>query len=530
MYGVLITLTKEQKVILAKAKNGNNLLISGGGGVGKSFVVNYIVDELKKDGKMVLVTASTGKAATLLGGVTCHRACKIPIKMTWMRDPDVDKKAPLYEADTLIIDEISMLRIDAFEYVVQLIEKINNLRRSVEYQNNPKNKHKTPIQLIVVGDFCQLPPVIVRSHDGKPDDATLMSEHYGFDIGNGYAFKAPGWKRCHFIVCELTEVLRQSDKPTIDALNRIRFGDRSGLRYFMEHSRKKRFSEKKSVIHLCGTNKTATEINNAALSRLPGKIKKYEANIAGQVSEQDKQAPEMLHLKVGAQVIMLQNAEKYHNGSSGIVTALWSDSVTVRMDETDEEVDIAYTTWNVEQYVVKEINGKNVVEKEKIGSYSQLPMRLGYAITIHKSQGQTFDKVSLSIGNAMHPEIFACGQLYVSLSRVRSVENLYVDGDLDVVKQLADPEVIKFYKLSESQTTQSAIDEFKKSQKETPKLKEADTKDPALTIIHCSDRNITTAWVFAHALSSKAVLSGTDIYIPEKYYEQAKKFINALPK
>lgn len=134
----MITLTKEQNAILAKAKNGDNLFVSGGGGVGKSFVVNYIVDELKKAGKTVLVTASTGKAATLLGGVTCHRACKIPVKMTWMREPDVDKKAPLYKADTLIIDEISMLRIDAFEYVVQLIEKINDLRRSVEYQSNPK--------------------------------------------------------------------------------------------------------------------------------------------------------------------------------------------------------------------------------------------------------------------------------------------------------------------------------------------------------------------------------------------------------
>lgn len=520
----MITLTKEQNAILTKAKKGDNLFISGGGGVGKSFVVNYIVDALKKAGKTVLITASTGKAATLLGGVTCHRACKIPVKMTWMREPDVDKKAPLYEADTLIIDEISMLRIDAFEYVVQLIEKINDLRRSVEYQSNPKNKHKAPIQLIVVGDFCQLPPVIVRSHDGKPDDATLMSAHYGFDIGNGYAFQAPGWKRCQFVVCELTEVLRQSDKPMIDALNKLRFGDRSGLDYFREHSRKKKFS-KESVIHLCGTNKTATEINNAALSRLPGKGKKYEADIVGQVSEQDKQvAPEMLHLKAGAQVIMLQNTEKYHNGSSGIVTALRPDGVTVRMDETDEEVDIAYITWNVERYVVKEVNEKNVVEKEKIGSYSQLPMRLGYAITIHKSQGQTFDKVSLSIGNAMHPEIFACGQLYVSLSRVRSAENLYVDGDLNVVKQLADPEVIKFYEDTFGKR------ETQQKKQEIPKESVLEVEEDKMdyVVLHCSKQSALIAAAFVNSLPG-GIISGTEIHIPVRYKTQAEAFINALP-
>lgn len=534
----MITLTKEQRKILTKAKNGDNLFITGGGGVGKSFIVNYIVSDLRKKGKTVLVTASTGKAAMLIGGVTCHRACQIPIKMTWLADPSINTKSPLYEADVLLIDEVSMLRIDAFEYIVKSVEKINELRQTEEYRNDPGNAHLEPIQMIVVGDFCQLPPVIIHPTDGSPDEGAMMSDHYGFDVGEGFAFLAPGWKRSHFVMCELTEVLRQTDKPMIDALNGLRFGDRSALAYFKANTRQKKFTAKDpGVVYLCGKNRTAERINHTELTRLSGKEHKYYAECVGQVTEQDKQAPDLIRLKVGAHVIMLQNTDKYRNGSAGIVTATYNDSVSILIEETGEEIDVPYTTWDIERYIVKaDFTGKKKVEKEKIGSFSQLPLRLGYAITIHKSQGQTYDRAAVILGSddkkenavSTHPEIFAYGQLYVALSRVKSMDGLYIEGNLDLVKRLAAPEVLKFYNVSEKNKLPAKKEKriVSSPRQEREKVEQRHQK---FIVLHCSKQSAAIARVFVQSLSDEATIDGTEIRIPEKYKTQAEAFLKALP-
>ena len=558
-------LTKGQKLAVKAVRQGNNTFVTGGGGVGKSYVINFIVDMLRSAGKNVMTTASTGKAATLIGGVTCHRAFNIPLKATWLAEPNIRKNSPIYETDVVLIDEVSMLRIDAFEYIIKSIESVNEQRMIA-----PENGHTSPIQIIVVGDFTQLPPVIIHPKDGSPDEGDMMSEYYGFDIGQGYAFMAPGWKRCNFVVCELTEVLRQSNVPMINALTGIRFGDRAALSYFMDHKRQNKFSDDEDVVYLCGKNRTAETINNTALNKLSGKQHIYYSNIVGQVTDQDKQAPDEIRLKPGAHVIMLQNSEKYRNGSSGTITQLHEYSVSVIIHETGEEIDVPYTTWDIEKYVIKQENGKKKVDKEKIGSFSQLPLRLGYAITIHKSQGQTFDKVCLVLGSddkkknakSTRPEIFTFGQLYVGLSRVKSMDGLYIEGNLLLVDILCSPEVKKFYGISDlpkdiqydvspiidipeteikeekktvtkkRKTRQTRVAE-KKAHSEKPKeTKPEKKKDPTavLSVIHCTEKNIKIVWTFASALSPESKLDGTDIQIPEKYKEQAEKFANALPK
>ena len=192
-----ITLTKGQEAARAATKSGKNLLISGPGGVGKSYLIDVIVDDLESAGKTVLVTASTGKAATLIDGVTCHRAFHIPISMTWKAMPLVKEESPLLKADVVLIDEISMIRLDVFDFIVKSLNIVNK-----------KRSPRKPIQLILVGDFAQLPPVIVEPKAGKPSEAALMSEYYGFDIKSGYAFNAPGWAQCDITVINLTEVQR----------------------------------------------------------------------------------------------------------------------------------------------------------------------------------------------------------------------------------------------------------------------------------------------------------------------------------
>lgn len=517
-------LTNDQKKALRLAKQGKNLFITGGGGVGKTYLIDRIVSDLKNMGKNVLKSASTGKAAMLIGGETCHRLFRIPIKMTWASEPRIKEDSPLYKADTIIIDEVSMLRMDTFDFIVKTIELVNS---------TPKRKAH-PIQLIVVGDFCQLPPVIVRSSNKKSnymDEAEILSEHYGFDIGQGYAFLAPSWANCHFEICELKEVIRQSDKEMIHALNNIRFGRKDWLTFF-DKNQNKDFA-KTNAVHLCGKNATADRINNAALDRLPGKAKRYIANIHGEVNKDDKQAPDILDLKVGAHVILLQNTEKYRNGSDGIIENMYPNSVTVRILDTDEVVDIPYASWDIERYVLN--TGTNEIEKKVVGTFSQLPLRLGYAVTIHKSQGQTYSKAVLALGNenkkengqSIRPEIFAYGQLYVGLSRVSALNGLYIEGDLNQVDILAAPEVLDFYNAAKGKD--SNPDRIKEK-KAVPPKKRKKVYDPKKETITFPESKKAVIWAFVSTLDPSAKLMGEKIEYDGKYKDQVSSFLKIIMK
>lgn len=528
-------LTDGQKKALNIALSGKNLFLTGGGGVGKTYIVKKIVSDLEKAGKSVLVTASTGKAAELIGGVTCHRAFSIPISMAWKTKPNFSHNAPICAADVILIDEVSMLRIDSFEFIIRSISKANAYR----FENEKKG-----IQLIVCGDFFQLPPVLPdRSSNGNLSEKEVLIEHYqerNIKISSGYAFESPYWNKMDFVVCTLTEVLRQEDKEMISALNRLRFGNAAALSYFSQNSRKRKFPKNSGEIKLCGKNKTAESISNTALAALPGKVKTYHAEIYGTISDQDKGAPDILKLKVGAQVLMLQNStdELYVNGSTGIVKALYDDSIDVMIH--GETVNISYYEWNVESY---QKNAAGEIEKVLIGSFRQLPVRLGYAITIHKSQGQSYEKVEF------HPEIFAYGQLYVGLSRVHDIKNLYISGHLNTDCPLADPVVVAFYKSlgitepPEPPKTQQP----KKRKKEnaavsTPrKAKMSEHVSPpqentvpqpiipdGYTEILYATGLQQTVWTYAHTLDKTAKMADSRIYVSDKYSRHVQTFADSL--
>lgn len=428
-------LTKDQQAALERCLDGENVFITGGGGVGKTYLIKQIVDKMKMSGRSVMLTAPTGRAAQLIGGSTCHRAFKIPLKMAWEKDPQPGDCDNVCAADTVIIDEISMVRMDVFGFIIRCITRANGIR---------EKNGKLPVQLIVVGDFCQLPPVMIVPKDGSPSDADLMKKHYGFDVGGGYAFSAPEWIACGFVVCDLREAVRQTDKKTVSALTRLRYGDASVLSEIKKATRKKAYpQEEKNVVYLCGKNRTADKINRDAVNKLPGPGRTYRSTIDGIVSEQDKPTPDSLYLRVGAHVMMLQNADEYVNGSTGTVTYLGEDYVCVSLnDDNHTEVTVREACWEVTTY---EKDSKGSIRLVVIGRYYQLPLRLAYAVTVHRSQGQTLQKAVLCIGKS-GSEIFSCGQLYVGISRITDLGNLYIKGTLDSVTHLTSNEVLEYYK------------------------------------------------------------------------------------
>lgn len=406
-------LKKGQKAALELLQSGKNVFLSGEAGTGKSFVLNEFLKRQTK--KNVIVAAPTGIAAIQIGGSTLHRLFKIPLEpISPFREPE---KIPeeIEKADIIVIDEISMCRFDIFEFVAKSI-------KSAERTSKRKK------QVIVVGDFFQLPPVIT-------DKDRDVLEQFWDEVGEGYAFQAPMWEKFEFVTLVLDEVVRQQgDIDFVTNLNKIRKGDTSAINWFNENSA----NSPQKGISLCGTNKKAEEINVARANEVSGQERVYKADISGIVNQSDKITSDTLKLKVGMQVMALINdAEgKYQNGSLGTIKMLKTDSVEVLFG--GKTVTVATHEWEVIAYKIDE-NEPTKVRKEVIGRFVQLPLKIAYGITIHKSQGQTYDAANIS------PACFAPGQLYVALSRVKSIKNLYLTSKIKKEWLITSQDVLDFY-------------------------------------------------------------------------------------
>lgn len=390
---------------LSKMESGKAFVfVTGRAGTGKSTLLKHFVQNTKLN---TPVLAPTGVAALNVDGETIHRFFKIPPAVT----PDIARQEALERKNTgiyrkinvLVIDEISMVRAD-------LLDSIDAFLRAVRRNHLPFGG----VRVIGIGDLYQLPPVVT------PDETSAFSRFYA----TPYFFSSKVYNLLSQIgmvdFLELEKVYRQKDQKFIDLLNAIRNRTATENDLMKLNARLTYAEPPRDAIILTPTNAAADAINQARMAELEHQARTFEGLAQGKFSGRDLPTEEMLELKVGARVMCVANDQhgRFVNGSLGWVRGFDQGAAMVELDGKKEPICIETYTWTM--FRTKYVKKTDSVEREQIGSFKQLPLRLAWAVTIHKSQGKTFEKVTLDLGRGA----FAAGQVYVALSRCTSLEGL----------------------------------------------------------------------------------------------------------
>lgn len=419
-------LNEKQQLTIDKALAGENLFITGPGGVGKSVVINELKARMR--GSAVLL-APTGIAALNIGGATLHRTFGLPFSIASEEDwSPFGQCTDLFSDDvveTIIIDEVSMVRADQFIAIDQ------KLRRVKGFPNLPFGG----LQVILVGDFFQLPPVLTNQ------EASTYIEFFD----SIFCFNTDTWDDLNPMVIQLDQVMRQEDKITVRALNAIRQGKKAPavLQWINQKCWDTDVSE--DAVTLCTTNARAGEVNSMFYDKNTNPELTFTANITGTFNE--RPVDNYLKVKRGCRVVICanNNANGYSNGQAGEVIDYIADSdepyILVKLDN-GSTVKVERHEW--ESITYKIVNRK--LTKMVVGTFSQFPLKLGYAVTIHKSQGMTLDECIIDLGNGA----FTHGQTYVALSRIRSFDKMLLECEIQQSDIIVDAEVIDFYRELES--------------------------------------------------------------------------------
>lgn len=416
-----------QDCIHSMEETSLNLFITGKAGTGKSTLIDYFRNTTKKK---VVILAPTGLAAINVRGQTIHSFFHLPPRFI---DPHMLMRASssrIYrDLDTIVIDEISMVRADIFDALDRFL-RINGKDKSLPFGGT---------QIIVVGDLFQLPPIITR------EEAHVFNEFFE----SPYFFSSYVFSQGKFSVIELTHIYRQKDEAYISLLNKIRVGEVSSNDLELVNQRVvvKDFEKvRREYITLATTNSVVTAINDSELNKIESPEFIFKAVTEGDFPTEDKVLPAEIELKLrkGARVIFTKNdkGRRWVNGTAGIVHELDGKNIKVKLNDPGfhEIVTVPVEEWENIKYEFD--RKKDTVAPVVLGKLKQFPLKLAWAITIHKSQGMTFDRANIDFSRSP----FTHGQTYVALSRCRTLEGMVVTKKIYPNDVMVDPRIIEFSK------------------------------------------------------------------------------------
>ncbi len=417
-----IPLSLEQaEVFQAIESTRQNVFVTGRAGTGKSTLLNHLSWHTSKQ---IVIAAPTGVAALNVGGQTIHSLFRLPVGV--IADHPIDQndtvRKLLNTIDTLVIDEVSMVNAD-------LMDAID---RSLRQARQRPTDAFGGVQIVLFGDPYQLAPV-----PGDSDERAYFADTYR----SLWFFDAKVWREADLRIFELSEVHRQRDADFKFMLNAVRHGQVTAEIAGALNSMGARTAPDEGAITLATRNDSVNRINASALKRLSGRALTAQADITGDFGGRTYPADQTLELKVGAQVMFLRNdsagegGPRWVNGSIGTVTRIDS---TVYVDIDGEIHEVDPVIWEKYKYSYDPATKK--LTKNVVAEFTQFPLRLAWAVTIHKSQGATYERAIVDLGS----RVFSPGQTYVALSRLTSLEGLYLTRPLRPNDILVDPNVRRF--------------------------------------------------------------------------------------
>lgn len=408
------------------------IFLTGKAGTGKTTFLRQLRN---KTVKQVAVAAPTGVAAINAGGTTLHSLFQLPFTPFIPTDEArknlisgvkmrADRRKVLYELELLVIDEVSMVRADVLDAVDTLLRHFKN-RRSEPFGG---------VQVILIGDMFQLSPVVQES------EWDILRNYYS----GPYFFQSKVLEQLHPVYIELDTIFRQQNEEFIEILNQVRNNcltpqnlDKLNLRYKPDYVN----TDTDFHITLTTHNYKADKINADELAKIKSSVHKFKAKVDGEFNEKNYPTDAELELKVGARVMFVKNDEQYprrfYNGKIGIIKSFVDNAIQIESE--GETIELTKMVWKNVRYFTDDKTKQ--IQEEEMGTFTQYPLRLAWAITIHKSQGLTFDKAIIDAGQA-----FAAGQVYVALSRCRSLDGIVLLSRINTTSLRNADEILEYEK------------------------------------------------------------------------------------